>query len=187
MVNDESDAGTGRLRLVETACRFPHGPGAVARLCREMALLILRWWRAGRIRVSPREGELLRLQPGDLVLFGEHRLQVQRRRTVQPAYHPAEAAGLRSRSESPPAGERPLPEVVLCCEDDLRQHWQLRVRIPAEATEGLCGTTTLPVVQLTDSTGAVQFLPSSDLTVYSRVALRQPDLASDGIPAPGGN
>ncbi len=39
------------------------------KLARAVGRLLHWWWRADRIRVSPREGRLLRLQPGDMLLI----------------------------------------------------------------------------------------------------------------------
>jgi hypothetical protein len=35
--------------------------------CRDLCSLLRHWWTSDRIRVSPHEGLLLRIQPGDLI------------------------------------------------------------------------------------------------------------------------
>jgi hypothetical protein len=42
--------------------------GAYLQLLRALSGLIAGWWRSDRIRISPREGELLRLQPGSILM-----------------------------------------------------------------------------------------------------------------------
>jgi len=37
--------------------------GSARRLARDAAALLFAWWRADRVRISPREGRLLRLEP----------------------------------------------------------------------------------------------------------------------------
>lgn len=54
----------------------------------ELRRLIRAWWSDDRIRVSPREGRLLRLEPGDVVVVrgcaAEIRARTERRELVPP-------------------------------------------------------------------------------------------------------
>ncbi len=52
-------------------------------MCRACLGLIADWWRADRVRVSPREGELLRLQPACLVTIDGRPVEVLGRQEVQ--------------------------------------------------------------------------------------------------------
>jgi hypothetical protein len=52
-------------------------------MCRVCLDLIADWWRADRVRISPREGELLRLQPVCLVMIGGRPVEVLGRQEVQ--------------------------------------------------------------------------------------------------------
>jgi hypothetical protein len=51
-------------------------------MCRACLDLIAGWWRADRVRISPREGELLRLQPVCLVTIAGRPVEVLRRQEV---------------------------------------------------------------------------------------------------------
>ena len=44
--------------------------------------LVRAWWRVDRIRISPREGRLLGLEPGAVLQIGETRAVVVRRRPL---------------------------------------------------------------------------------------------------------
>ena len=48
----------------------------IAHVCRDLGRLVSKWWMNDRIRVSPREGQLLRIEPGDVVLIGEVQMEV---------------------------------------------------------------------------------------------------------------
>jgi hypothetical protein len=48
-----------------------------------------RWWRQDRIRVSPRDGALLRLAPAAIIIVRGARFQVAARRVVSLASGPA--------------------------------------------------------------------------------------------------
>jgi hypothetical protein len=50
--------------------------GALLRLLRS-------WWRVDRVRISPREGALLRLQPPCVLEIGNHRVEVVARRETK--------------------------------------------------------------------------------------------------------
>jgi hypothetical protein len=52
-------------------------------LCRACLDLIADWWRADRVRISPREGELLRLQPICLAMIEGRLVEVLGRQEVQ--------------------------------------------------------------------------------------------------------
>ena len=56
------------LEIAETAkSGAPRTPrGACLLLLRALGSLIAGWWRSDRVLISPREGELLRMQPGSL-------------------------------------------------------------------------------------------------------------------------
>ncbi|MEX0717258.1 MAG: hypothetical protein WD066_11760 [Planctomycetaceae bacterium] len=55
----------------------------------ELRELVRAWWTADRIRVSPREGRLLRLRPGDVVVVrgcaAEVRTRTERRDALPPS------------------------------------------------------------------------------------------------------
>jgi hypothetical protein len=52
-------------------------------LCRAGLGLIAAWWRTDRVRISPREGELLRLRPDCLLMIAGQTVEVRRRLEVQ--------------------------------------------------------------------------------------------------------
>jgi hypothetical protein len=54
----------------------------ISRLGRALPGLLRRWWQSDRIRISPREGELLRLQPRGLLLIGDQRVRIESRRVM---------------------------------------------------------------------------------------------------------
>jgi hypothetical protein len=53
------------------------------RLCHACLDLIAAWWRVDRIRISPHDGELLRLRPGCLFTVLGLPAQVRTRRVIQ--------------------------------------------------------------------------------------------------------
>ena len=55
----------------------------IARLVKQVWQQARSWWRHDRIRVSPREGRLLRLQPGDLLQIDGLQVEVLSR-SVEP-------------------------------------------------------------------------------------------------------
>lgn len=57
--------------------------GQCGRLFRDCLRLIAAWWRVDRVRISPREGELLRLRPAVLVMIAGRTMEVLRRHEVQ--------------------------------------------------------------------------------------------------------
>ncbi len=65
--------------------------------------LIRDWWRIDRVRISPREGRLLRLQPGDLLQLEGMTVTVIARqvypRRVYPRRVDPDASGVRYRCE----------------------------------------------------------------------------------------
>ena len=62
-----------------------------------VARLLHWWWRADRIRVSPREGRLLRLQSGDLLIIASEPAVVSARQVIR---DPLDAC-IRYRCDSP--------------------------------------------------------------------------------------
>jgi hypothetical protein len=52
-------------------------------LCRACLDLVAAWWRADRVRISPREGELLRLRPECVLIIAGKPVEVLRRHEVQ--------------------------------------------------------------------------------------------------------
>ena len=52
-------------------------------VCRACLDLLAAWWRADRVRISPREGALLRLQPVCLVMIAGRPVEVLGRQEVQ--------------------------------------------------------------------------------------------------------
>lgn len=52
-----------------------------------MLRLLQWWWSCDRIRVSPREGRLLRLNPGDFLLIAGESACVLERRVAQESVH----------------------------------------------------------------------------------------------------
>ena len=55
----------------------------IGKLLRDVQLRMRSWWLHDRIRVSPLEGKLLRIHPGDLVQVGETQAQVTERSVVE--------------------------------------------------------------------------------------------------------
>jgi hypothetical protein len=51
----------------------------MTQLVRRFVQIARTWWRQDRIRISPREGGLLNIQPGDLLSIGETQAEVQAR------------------------------------------------------------------------------------------------------------
>ena len=52
-------------------------------LVRDLLRLLSRWWRVDRVRVSPTEGRLLRLEPPCILRIGDRVLEVVRRKVGQ--------------------------------------------------------------------------------------------------------
>jgi hypothetical protein len=52
-------------------------------LLRDLCRLLRSWWRIDRVRVPPREGELLHLKVGDVVVVERCVVQVTSRRVVE--------------------------------------------------------------------------------------------------------
>jgi hypothetical protein len=52
----------------------------LTRWFRDLARLVGDWWRVDRVRVSPREGRLLRLQPPCLLVICERIVEIRERR-----------------------------------------------------------------------------------------------------------
>ena len=48
----------------------------IVQIVRDLFRAMRSWWRNDRIRASPREGRLLRLGPGDLIVFGDTEAEV---------------------------------------------------------------------------------------------------------------
>jgi len=53
----------------------------VMKLYDDLHRLILSWWKSDRIRASPRDGRLLRVQPGDLLTIGTIHVEILDRST----------------------------------------------------------------------------------------------------------
>lgn len=51
-------------------------------LCRAGLGLVVAWWRADRVRISPREGALLQLRPASLLIIGGRPVNVLCRQEV---------------------------------------------------------------------------------------------------------
>src|SRR5215475_6028072 len=51
------------------------------RLAKDLVQLIRSWWRADRLRISPREGRLLRISPPAIVRIGSQLFEVVSRTT----------------------------------------------------------------------------------------------------------
>ncbi len=66
----------------KTEHRPTEGAGFRGRVARWVRLL-RSWWQADRVRISPREGRLLRLEPPCIVRIGGRYAQVLHRRTGQ--------------------------------------------------------------------------------------------------------
>lgn len=47
-----------------------------------LSSLLLSWWRHDRVRISPREGLLLRLRPPCLIMIADERVQIEARRVL---------------------------------------------------------------------------------------------------------
>ena len=54
----------------------------IAALFRDLGRLIQFWWLNDRIRISPSEGRLLQIKPGDLLRFGERQAEIEGRSLV---------------------------------------------------------------------------------------------------------
>ncbi len=57
--------------------------GPLRSLCRACLGLIAAWWRADRVRISPRAGQLLRLRPNSLVFIRGQTVEVLTRQESQ--------------------------------------------------------------------------------------------------------
>ena len=57
--------------------------GAIGSVWRAVLGLVAAWWRADRVRISPREGELLRLRPGCVLVIAGKPVEILRRQAFQ--------------------------------------------------------------------------------------------------------
>lgn len=57
--------------------------GSIRSVCRACLGLVAAWWRTDRVRISPREGELLRLRPECVLSIAGKPVEVLRRHEVQ--------------------------------------------------------------------------------------------------------
>jgi hypothetical protein len=88
-------------------------------VCRACARLFVAWWRCDRVRVSPHEGELLRLRPACLLAIDSRCVQVLDRRVVNTP------EGIALRYECQTADERAQLEVWRCrSTGKIEVHWQ---------------------------------------------------------------
>ena len=62
-----------------------HSNGPIGSVCRACLGLVAAWWRADRVRISPREGELLRLRSGCVLIIAGKPVEVLCRQEVQTA------------------------------------------------------------------------------------------------------
>jgi hypothetical protein len=57
--------------------------GPIWSVCRACVGLVAAWWRIDRVRISPREGELLRLRPECVLIIAGKPVEVLRRQEVE--------------------------------------------------------------------------------------------------------
>lgn len=135
----------------------------------ELVQLVRRWWRAGRIRVSPREGELLRLRTGDIVEFDGRRLEIdswcfRKDRDREPPDCPAPA-------ENAAAGTS--WELQLDCRDVSEdrtgpgRNCTLLI-VPAAGRAEFCGSPLPPLVWLVEAGTPARQLSADELSVWCR-------------------
>ncbi|MCA9114622.1 MAG: hypothetical protein KDA79_06015 [Planctomycetaceae bacterium] len=131
----------------------------------ELVQLVRRWWRAGRIRISPREGELLQLRTGDIVEFDGRRLEVQ-------------SWSLRDGPETTASGKQAGPDadwkLQLDCMDvseertELERNCRLLIVPAAAGTTGYCGSPLPPLVWLQEADQPARQLAADEVTVWCR-------------------
>src|SRR5688572_8054988 len=76
---NEKKSWNANSRSSSVMCRLKRHEAIFSQLLVSIRNLIDSWWRVDRIRASPREGRLLRIEPGTIVTINGEMLEITER------------------------------------------------------------------------------------------------------------